>query len=145
METLTLAHLVVTLLMTGVVLFVAVVHYPLFGMVGKAEFPAYSAAHQTRTGFVVVPLMSAELVLAVLLAFDETLPRTLTFTGLALVVAAWATTFFFNVPLHAALLRGLTPALVKKQVAWNWVRTFCWCARSAVAIAVVAQRSPPAH
>lgn len=138
-EATTLAHLAVTLLITGVVLFVAVVHYPLFGFVGTREFPAYSAAHQTRTGLVVVPLMTAELALALVLRFDETLPRAWTCTGLALVVAAWTTTFFFNVPLHGALQRGLTRALVEKQVAWHWVRTLCWCARSVIALGLVAR------
>lgn len=139
-----LAHLVATLLLTGVVLFVAVVHYPLFGYVGEREFRAYSAAHQARTSFVVVPLMSAELVLAVLISLNETLPRVLTLTGLALLVAAWATTFFFNVPLHAQLQRGLTPKLVRLQVAWNWVRTLCWCARSVIALLLIAHRSASA-
>ena len=49
------------------------------------------------------------------------------------------TTFLRNVPLHSALQRQLTEEGVKKQVFWHWVRTLAWCARSALAIAIVAR------
>ena len=56
MELLLLAHAGTTLFMVGLVWFVQVVHYPLFGRVGEDEFVAYSRL----TGWVVGPPMLLE-------------------------------------------------------------------------------------
>ena len=46
-------HLAATAVMTGLIWFVQVVHYPLFAAVGAEQFVAYEVAHQRRTSFVV--------------------------------------------------------------------------------------------
>lgn len=56
-------HLAATLFMVGAVWFVQVVHYPL--MAGQP--PAYAREHGRRTGWVLGPVMVAELGTAVLL------------------------------------------------------------------------------
>jgi hypothetical protein len=56
-----LANLCVSLLMTGVIWFVQIVHYPLFAKVGTGEFIAYERNHADRTGYVVAPPMIFEL------------------------------------------------------------------------------------
>lgn len=53
-----------TLMMTGVIWFVQVVHYPLFAEVGRAEFAQYEASHSGLTTLIVAPLMLVELITA---------------------------------------------------------------------------------
>jgi len=65
-----LFNLATTLLMTGVIWFVQVVHYPLFAGVGEERFVAYQATHSRSTTVVVAPLMTIELVTSGLLALD---------------------------------------------------------------------------
>lgn len=146
-----LAHAAVTLLMTGVVLFVAVVHYPLMALVGQSTYVAYQAAHVARTTWVVAPLMLAEAALTglvLLAAFtggmpapegltpDDLLSRRLVapaVIGASLLAICWAVTFFLSVPRHAELASGFDGTVHAKLVSTNWIRTLAWCGRSAVA------------
>ena len=139
-EPLLLAHAVVTILMTGIVVFVAVVHYPLFAVVGSAEFPEYEARHLRRTTLVVLPLMLAELALALLLFASAHVPRALASPGLGLLLLIWATTLLASVPVHAQLQLRRSAGLLQRQIRWHWLRTTFWCARAALAIELVAHR-----
>ena len=58
-----------TLFMTGLIWFVQVVHYPLFGSVGDGGFDRYAALHARRTTWVVGPPMLLELVTSFGLVF----------------------------------------------------------------------------
>lgn len=53
-------HLATTLVMVGIIWFVQLIHYPLFGRVDAKEFPAYSQAHSRLTGLVAGPQTLAE-------------------------------------------------------------------------------------
>ena len=128
-----LAHAAATLFMTGVIWFVQVVHYPLFGRVGAAEFAAYEREHARRTGWVVGPAMLIELALALALAARG---GVLAWTGLALLAVIWISTAFVQVPLHRRLERGADPAAQRRLVGTNWIRTTAWTARAAVAAAL---------
>ncbi|MCG8583206.1 MAG: hypothetical protein MI757_00650, partial [Pirellulales bacterium] len=64
-ELILLLQLVSTLTMVGVIWFVQIVHYPLFGLVGTSDFGRYEQVHQNRTTRVVAPLMLIEAVTAV--------------------------------------------------------------------------------
>ena len=55
--------------MVGVIWFVQLVHYPLFGRVGAAEFPEWQAANLPRTSWVVGPAMGIEAASALGLTF----------------------------------------------------------------------------
>ncbi|MEM7622657.1 MAG: hypothetical protein AAF235_05580 [Planctomycetota bacterium] len=136
-------HALATGLMAGLVLFVQVVHYPLFAKVGTAEFPAYETAHQNRTTIIVAPLMLTEALTAALLVLMPTagVSRTLTITSAVLVAAVWALTFFVAVPLHGKLSSGFDAAAHRALVASNWPRTVLWVARAVIAVAIVAQAS----
>jgi hypothetical protein len=132
-----LIHAVATLLMTGVVLFVAVVHYPMFARVGTAEFPAYSREHASRTTIVVAPLMLIEALTGVLLLVPSwsALPPGATralWIGAALLIVVWGITFGINVPQHARLANGFDARVHRQLVASHWVRTAAWCARAGV-------------
>lgn len=62
-----LAHAATTLVMVGIIWFVQVVHYPLFGHVGKSAFAAYEMTHAHLTTWAVAPPMLIEALTGVIL------------------------------------------------------------------------------
>ena len=134
-----LMNLIATLMMTGIIWFVQVVHYPLFSRVGFSEFARYEIAHSNLTTFVVAPLMLIELITAVLLVWQR--PPALSvfwlITGFALVAVIWATTFFLSVPQHNKLSLGFDLAAHRTLVLTNWIRTAAWTGRSLIMLSLL--------
>jgi hypothetical protein len=132
-----LVHLASTLLMTGAIWVVQVVHYPLFSSVGADSFRAYETRHQERITMVVAPLMVAELATAVLLVVwraPSGIPAWMPLAGLVLVGIIWLSTTVIQVPLHSALGNFFDADVHRRLVATNWIRTLAWTVRSALAI-----------
>jgi hypothetical protein len=127
-------NLLATGIMTGVIWFVQIVHYPLFAHVGEANFAAYHARHSDRTTRVVALPMLLELILSGLLLVVRpfAISAGVAWSGFALAVATWATTFFIAVPLHGQLGAGHDPALIARLVATNRLRTAIWTAHLAL-------------
>ncbi|MEM7627907.1 MAG: hypothetical protein AAF356_00640 [Planctomycetota bacterium] len=139
-----LAHLLATAAMGGLIWFVQIVHYPLFARVGEADRVAYSRFHQTRTTFVVAPLMLAEAITAVwlLLRPPPGVDPVLTFAGITCLAAAWVSTAAVQVPDHGRLGDpASSPDIVRqaaKRLVWtNWVRTLLWSVRTLIAGMIV--------
>lgn len=126
-----LAQLAATLYMAGLIWLVQVVHYPLFAKVGREAFAEYHHLHMAWISPVVMVPMLVELLGAALLLVDRPpwMPAWAAIGGLALVGVAWGSTFFFSVPAHTALGRGLDPVVVDRLVATNWIRLAAWTAR----------------
>ncbi|MEM8608853.1 MAG: hypothetical protein AAGF92_17240 [Myxococcota bacterium] len=119
--------------MTGIIWFVQLVQYPSFGEVDAASFPSFHAHHSTTITPIVAPLMIVEAFTAVTLFWaSEGIPRWQLWFGLGLVVLAWASTFFLQVPLHQRLGGGFDSQAWQALVRTNWVRTFAWSARAAL-------------
>jgi len=131
-----LVHAGATLAMAGLIWFVQIVHYPLLGAVGPDAFTAYENAHIRRTGFVVTPLMFAELATAAWLAFAQ--PGAAAYAGLALLAVIWLSTGLLQAPAHGRLARGFDPALHRRLVRTNWIRTAAWTARGVLALLILA-------
>jgi hypothetical protein len=132
-------HAVPTLAMAGLIWFVQVVHYPLFAAVGEQQFPAYERQHCRRTGWVVMPLMLAELAFTVWLWWAAPAGAAAAARlGLLLLGVVWGSTFLLQVPGHERLARGFDAAAARRLVASNWLRTAAWSARAAVAIWLLA-------
>ena len=134
-----LAHAAATVAMAGLIWFVQVVHYPLFGAVGAERFGAYESAHRRLTTRVVAPLMLAELATAAALPFRAGVarPEWVPWAGLALLGVVWASTWFVQVPLHETLSAGFDAGAHRRLVRSNWVRTAAWTARAALALWLV--------
>lgn len=118
-----------TLYMTGLIWFVQVVHYPLFGQVGRADFLNYERRHTQLTFWVTAPTMILELITAaglVYLALGNGL-YWINFTGALLL---WGVTFFVQVPLHNTLSQRHDPAQIQRLVRSNWIRTALWSLRA---------------
>jgi uncharacterized membrane protein len=122
------ASLVSSWFMAGLIWIVQVVHYPLFGRVGREGFAAYESAHARLITPIVGPAMLVELVssLALLAARPRGMPAWAAWAGVALVGIAWASTAFVQVPLHGTLARGFDEDAHARLVATNWVRTVAW-------------------
>jgi hypothetical protein len=124
-------HLAATLFMVGAVWFVQVVHYPL--MAGQQ--PEYFREHGQRTGWVLGPVMLAELGTAALLAWLAPTPATL--VGLALLLLIWASTWCVQVPCHNRLVVAFDAGVHRRLVATNWVRTGLWSGRGLLAVLTI--------
>ena len=120
--------------MCGLIWIVQVVHYPLFGRVGREGFAAYEAAHARLITPIVGPAMLVELVssLALLAARPREMPAWTAWAGVALVGVAWASTALVQVPLHGTLSRGFDDDAHARLVATNWVRTAVWSGHAAL-------------
>ena len=130
-ETLLMLQLVSTLALVGLIWFVQVVHYPLFGKVGVGGFHDYEQSHQQRTTLVVAPLMLTEAISSAALLWirPAAIPTALVVVGVLLVGLVWASTFFWQVPAHKRLAKSFDPATHRQLVQSNWLRTVAWTAR----------------
>lgn len=125
--------------MTGLIWFVQVVHYPLFGAVGAEAFTRYHALHTTRTTLVVAPLMLTEAACALWLVWAR--PGPAAWIGAALVAVVWLATFGLSVPRHEVLSGGFDSGAAEALVATNWVRTLAWTARAGLAVWLLVPRA----
>lgn len=122
--------------MCGLIWFVQVVHYPLFGHV-HGDATDYALEHQRRTPWVVIPPMLVEGATAAWIAARPLLgiPQPAAWLGLALVLALWGSTGVVQMPLHRRLGReGHVAPAVRRLVQTNWVRTALWTARAILAL-----------
>ena len=138
MAILLIVHLLATAAMVGLIWFVQIVHYPLFGSVGSREFAGYEKSHQWRTTWVVAPLMLIEAGSSlVLLRLPPTgVAPMLPLIGFALVVLVWLSTLLWQMPAHARLADAYDDKWHRWLVTSNWLRTFAWTARGWIAAAM---------
>ncbi len=140
MEFVLLLHAGATLYMAGVIWFVQIVHYPLFGEVGAPGFAAYSAAHTRLTGYAVGPPMLLEMAsaIALLLFRPPEVPASMAWAGAALLALIWVSTALMQAPRHRKLASGYNASTHKSLVATNWLRTALWSARGLLALSMLA-------
>ncbi len=113
--------------MVGVIWVIQLVHYPLFAGVGEQQFPRYSHDHSRTITWVVLPLMSVELITSYLLWRE--VPGLWQTVGMWSVGLIWLSTGLFFAPLHQTLSRGFCPKRHRLLVQGNWLRTVLWTLR----------------
>ena len=126
--------------MAGLIWFVQVVHYPAYRFVGAAEMHRYQAHHQRATSWIVGPPMLVELAAALLLVVRP-LPEIHPgwgWSGLGLLGVIWASTAFWQVPLHLRILNNGSAEDVGRLVRSNWLRTAGWSLRATLSLAMLA-------
>lgn len=143
LEWLFVIHVAATWFMVGVIWFVQIVHYPLYGSVGTAEFEGYEKRHQLKTAWVVFPAMFVELGS---LLFLMSRPSPLSSDPLLVVsflflLIIWLSTGFIQMPAHQKLTMGADPEVLKKLVRWNWIRTIFWSLRGLLLVYLLMNRS----
>lgn len=134
-----LLQAVATVLMTGLIWFVQIVHYPMFQDVGNSEFAAYEIKHSRLTTFVVAPPMLLELASVIVLVMICPLGpmNKMAWLGAIMLICIWLSTAFFQVPMHSRLESGFDTAAHRFLVNSNWMRTVLWTARSVLAVAMI--------
>ena len=116
-----------TLLLTGLIWTIQLVHYPSFHWIDPARFSSFARFHQNRISCLVLPLMLLELATTVVLAF---LQHEGAILRLTITVLIWSSTFFLSVPLHNLLLNSPDPKIIQRLVITNWPRTVLWSIRT---------------
>jgi len=134
-------QILTTFMMTGIIWFVQIVHYPFFAYAVKEDFPQIGSAHATLTGYVVVPIMVLEMATSFYLAaFSQYTQFQLALgIGAGLVLLIWGSTFFIQVPILKRMLGSFSEEEHKKLVNTNWIRTILWSARSVIIIYILYQ------
>lgn len=120
-------HLFTTFFMCGVCWFVQIVHYPLFREIPKEAFPNYERRNFV-TGYVTVPAMTIELFSGLWVLYTDY--STIFLYNMVLLSFIWASTFFFQVPLHFKLAKEGNPNHITQLIKTNWIRTVIWTVRS---------------
>lgn len=138
-EAILLANVLSSIMMTGLIWFVQIVHYPLFAKVPINLLAEYEKAHSHRTGVVVVPLMLIELLTTALLCFPifNRAGSILPVIGAVILAGVWISTFAMQLPLHIMLSKLGDYRTVQRLVSTNWIRTLGWSARSAIVILIL--------
>ena len=143
--TITLVHLIATTVMTGVIWFTQIVHYPLFARIPANVSPTHAAENQSRTSYVVGAPMLVEGLCAIALFINPPgdSSRLLPFIGGVLLAMVLLSTIAMQVPRHAELATELTQAEIDRTVQLlvksNWIRTIGWSARTVIAAVLVTQ------
>ncbi len=138
MEGIFLLHVCVSLLMTGIIWFVQIIHYPLFKKIPPEAFVAFEEQHTRLTGFLVAPLMLLELFTAMFLVLNPgTFNRGWMGVLLGALVLIWLSTFFIQMPLHRDLYKRYEGSKIVELVKTNWTRTGLWTLRSMVLLVLL--------
>ncbi len=139
MEAVLLANAASTLFMVGLAWFVDIVHYPLFAAVGEEQFSGYHEAHSQRTTWVVLPVMSIELISSWVLVSDPPADQfALAVAGAVLALATWMLTGLAAVPSHRALGAGFSESRLARLRRADLIRALVWSAHGVVVIALLA-------
>lgn len=128
LEFLWAAHLLSTLMMTGLIWFIQRVHYPLFCQLPPEVFPHVELFHARRISWIVIPCMLVELGTGIFFLMHEASIYSL--VGVILIAIIWLSTFFLQVPCHQKLADTYDVAVCRRLVSTNWIRTIAWSARS---------------
>lgn len=139
-------HAAATWMMTGLIWFVQLVHYPLMAQVGREGWTDYERAHQGRTTWLVAPVMLIEIVSAVgvlvIVQSDagQAVSRTVipaVWLSTCLLGVVWASTFLIQVPLHKKLSHEYSDRVHASLVRSNWLRTSAWTGRAVLVAATL--------
>jgi hypothetical protein len=125
-------QIVSTLMLTGVIWTIQLVHYPSFIYVADENFIEFESHHSKSISFIVVPLMIIELVTAVFLLYTNT--NYMLVINLLLVLLIWMVTFFLSVPCHKILIKKKCLLTIQKLINTNWLRTTFWSIKSIIFI-----------
>lgn len=139
-----IANVAASLIMTGLIWFVQVVHYPLLAQFGSSQSVDVAHEHQRRTSWVVGLPMATEGVTTLILLVNtpEGVTTVLPWIGAVLLAVALGSTVFLSVPLHSRMATSHNDEVGKKLVVTNWPRTFAWSARSVVCLIMLFQVIP---
>lgn len=132
--------LATSLMMTGLIWLVQVVHYPSFHHVDQAQFRQFSTFHTQNITYIVMPLMALELLSSLVVVIRN--PDALNLSVIALLAVIWLSTALLSVPCHNQLAHGYNAEVVDHLIRTNWIRTIAWTIKSALLIWPLLKPSP---
>jgi hypothetical protein len=120
---------------------VQLIIYPGFHRITRGAFAAYHRWYVIRISSIVLPLMSAELLLTVWwIRSDDYSPVSVSAGVLVFIV--WLSTFVLQVPIHNRLKTGKDAKLIQRLVTTNWIRTAAWSLKT-VTVSIITLSSIP--
>jgi len=128
-------HLATCAYMTGVIWFVQLVQYPMLHLASGDQQEAGHREYTRRMTAVVMPVMLMEFLLQGLWLTRDGSAQA--WTGSGLLLAVWLSTFFLQVPCHRKLSQKFEPAVQKRLVLSNWIRTAGWSLRTILLVSVL--------
>ncbi|MBU3689476.1 MAG: hypothetical protein B7C54_05145 [Acidimicrobiales bacterium mtb01] len=139
-EALVLANAAAALVMTGLIWFVQIVHYPLLAGTPADRSTDVAAEHQRRTSYVVAVPMAVEGITTLALLVDRPGDVALVWPwlGALLVAIALGSTILLSVPLHARMALAFDPNTGPRLVLTNWPRTVAWTLHGVVGLVMLA-------
>ncbi|MFU8848803.1 MAG: hypothetical protein ACNA77_08820 [Opitutales bacterium] len=106
---------------------VQLVIYPSFLACDLSKLLEWHRAYTRRVGWVIIPIMFAQLPLVAWLSYES--PSRANLAAFICVLACWVLTFGVSVPLHRKMDRGDTSSkTVQRLIRTNWPRTMLWTA-----------------
>lgn len=134
-----LANAASALVMTGVIWFVQVVHYPLLSVVPVESARAVALEHQSRTARVVGVPMAVEGLTTLWLMFDRPagVPWQLAWAGGVCVAVALLCTVMLSVPRHSRMADNPDAGVGRELVLTNWPRTVAWSLHGIIGAAML--------
>ena len=116
-----------TLVLSGLILTIQFIHYPLWKYVTKDKLISFEKAHQKLITPIVTVLMLIEAFSAVMLLKSYNPVFLINFIAL---IGIWLSTFFLQVPMHQRILKGIdSDRSIEKLIQSNYIRTFLWLFR----------------
>lgn len=124
-----LAHIFGTFVMTGLIWFIQIVHFPLIQLISKPNRLVYCKCMAGLTNWVVLPPMIVELITGVILLVYQ--PHSFEWQiGLILLALLWISTFAVQMPLNRKLAHGGDDKVANLLTQTNWIRTVLWSLRA---------------
>ena len=132
---LTLIQLVLTWMAVGIMLFLQVVHYPLYKKI-KEGFVEYERSYMRRAALLIGPLMLVEAITAILLTgvSPSGILTKLAGANLILLIMIWLSTFLFQLNQHQKLSIRFSEKILKGLIHRNWIRTLLWAIKGVVMV-----------
>ena len=127
-DSLVLIHIFSCFFMTGLIWIIQVLHYPSFHYIGQEAAKEFNRFHVFRITLIVAPIMTAELVTAILLV--KSLESHLLYLNLIMLLITWLITALVSMPLHFKLINKTKTKYIKSLIITNWPRTILWTTRS---------------
>ena len=124
MDTLILLNFIVSLTMFGIIMVTQVVSYPLFLNLDEKIFTSYHSEYVKRITIIVMPVMTIELALTIMLYYMH--DGFLSQVFLISLIMIFISTVIIQVPIHNKLKFNYDEYLTKKLIKTNWIRTFLW-------------------
>lgn len=119
--------IIINSILVGVIVMTQIISYPLLLKLNKNNFYDYYNSYTKRISFIVIPLMTSEVLLTITL--NIILNNFYLYASNILLLVIWGSTFFIQVPIHNKLSSSHSNLLVNKLISTNWIRTIAWISK----------------